>query len=56
VLKLWRWLRDSYRKSTKRRAEAALRELLEDHEQAERRRRDPSVPLPPMQYPPDPGA
>jgi hypothetical protein len=54
VLKLWRRLRDSYRKSRKRRADVALEELFEDYEQGQRRSRDPSVPLPPMQYPPDP--
>jgi hypothetical protein len=54
VLELWRRLRDSYRKRNKRRADDALEELLLDHAQAERRSRDPSVPLPPMQYPPEP--
>jgi hypothetical protein len=56
VLGLMRRLLDAYRKSKKRRADVALEELLHDHEQAQRRSHDPSVPLPPMQYPPEPPA
>jgi hypothetical protein len=50
VIRLWRWLRGSYRKSKKRRADVALEELLEGHEQAQQRGRGESVSLPPMQY------
>jgi hypothetical protein len=48
VLKLWRWLRESYRKNTKRRADVALDELLPDHERAVRRSHDPTAHIPPM--------
>src|SRR5207302_8825866 len=34
VLELWRWLRESYRKSTRRRADVALDEVFLDHERA----------------------
>jgi hypothetical protein len=56
VLELWRRLRDLHRKNEKRKADVALEELLQDHEQAQRRGRDRSAPLPPMQYPPEPPA
>jgi hypothetical protein len=44
----WQRLRSVYRKAKKRRADTAAEWLVGDHEQEERRSRDPRTPIPPM--------